>query len=48
MTFQREFSPPSKQGAREKRFDAELGRCGAGVFCRFLVTPTHLRTKRNF
>ena len=25
-------SPPSKQGAREKRFDAESGRFGAGVF----------------
>ena len=36
MTFWREFSTPplhSKQGAREKRFDAESDGFGAGVIC---------------
>ena len=39
MRFGREFSTPhSKQGAREKRFDAESDGFGAGVFCRFSAT----------
>ena len=34
-------SPHSKQGAREKRFDAESDGFGAGVFCRFFSHKEH-------
>ena len=47
MTSWREFSTPlSKQGAREKRFDAESDGFGAGVF-RFLAIK-NIKSIKNF
>ena len=47
MTFWRELNPsPSKQGAREKRFDAESDGFGAGVFCHLAIK--NIKSIKNF